>query len=162
MGGHCPECKKDKSLFCRTCGGIVPFEKLLLENSDEKLKAAKKELPKKYYPYYVYLLKEYLSTLDRTSQIVCFHHFKGIPKRITSSLLGISLQQIDAIIKSSRRNLLKFIKQCKLYMSSDDACNIFYNMLINSNIDDDEIADMFREEIGVIKVARSFALKIAN
>lgn len=152
------ELESKESFFAN---GIGPFKQALIEQVSKY-----KEnwyifctCPKRYHAYYVYFVKKYVATLDRKSQIAYYHYISGLPKHHTSVLLRMSNKQIDHILDLIHENAIEFFEQCDVF--NKDASHImkFYNQLLNPDIDDEEIAEKFDQEVATIKIARVFALQ---
>jgi hypothetical protein len=165
MNAHqneCSECNGD-NFFCDTCGGVGPFVQGLRDMAPKFLENNTWEyfncVPSKYNPYYIYFVKQYVSTLDRTSQVAYYHYIAGMPLTQTALLLGLSERQIKALLEKIYNNVQKFFDDERVYNRSDAFYRNFYKILLDPQYDDDEIAAAYDEEVAVIKIARAYALK---
>jgi hypothetical protein len=159
---ECSDCSGD-NFFCETCGGVGPFVQGLRDIAPTFLKNNRWEyfdcIPSKYNPYYIYFVKQYVATLDRTSQVAYYHYIAGVPINQTSLLLGLSERQIKSLLERIYDNVQKFFEDERVYNRSETFYKNFYNILLDPAYDDDDIANAYDEEVAVIKITRAYALK---
>ena len=122
------------------------------------------DLPKKYNPYYIYFIKEYISTLDRKSQVAYYHYIADVPRKHTSALLRMTDRQLDKLLDDIYRNAVKFLEDNEVEVFDKNSLIFagFYDMLLDESIEEEKIAKWFNEDIATIKITRVFALQASK
>ena len=71
----------------------------------------------------------------------------------------MSEKQLDHLLDMIYKNAINFFEQCDVFNKDAGYIENFYKKLLNGNIDDEEIAKEFDQEVATIKIARVFALQ---
>lgn len=161
MDGIYKECNQKGTFFCKKTGGIEPFKKALYgyakrENHDWYWFFS---CPIQYSPYYIHFVRKYIATLDKKTQIIFYHYIAGIPIQDTSVLTCMSEQKIVETINKIYADAVVFFEKCNVFDKDAYLYKRFFEKLLDTNIEDDKIAEEFDEEIATVKIARVFALQ---
>ncbi|MCY7865990.1 hypothetical protein P8918_12805 [Bacillus spizizenii] len=160
-----PDCSKEQDFFCETCGGIGPFEQAIMDATPHEKAdwGGLWNLPSRYLPVYIFFIRKYVATLDRSSQIAYFHYISGIPKEDTSLILGMSEQQLEGLLEIIYRDAKKYIQDIKTdenngrFLEEEEEIYRYYDALIDESVPDEDLAYEFEEELATVKISRAFA-----
>lgn len=160
MGGLCPEHKIKRRIIEHEDRELL---KLILSHHQCAIRnTGFFFIPEKLRPYYSYFIKEYASSLDRTSQIAFYHQLINLDPIVSASILGVSERQLKKILRNIQTNILEFLKDYMVIKRDDEVYINYYNSLINNDYDDDELATRYNEDIAAIKISRVLTLKLLS
>lgn len=143
--------------ICDSSGTFVSTIKKMNEMSNENIlrHLLKKE---RLAPCYLSFVKEYISSLDRTGQVVYSHFIKDIPKVTTRALLNLSFEQIDKILYTIEKDAEEFIKDFRFQNSHNVGSIIdFYTAVVSEDIPEEEIVDRFDISLATARICKVFA-----
>lgn len=146
-------------------GGITYYEKNIDNDSDRSNKdityldmlidpkgAIEDQIVSDNFLYeYIYILKEFVSSLKEVQQVVYIHAIKGLSQNQSSSIINISQAQISRYRMKIYDKLLKFKKNFNKY---DINKSKDFTIKLLSKKDDDELAVELECKLAVIKICR--------
>lgn len=112
----------------------------------------------KNYSNYCYMMfvMDAIQALDRSSQVIFYHHLKRIDIKATCTVTSLSVESIDRICEVKSKEWLEQVQQFD-YASVNDRMHetkTFVNDLLNCSLTDVEIIKNYQIDIGSIKILR--------
>lgn len=111
-----------------------------------------------FYNEYIFLsfLKEFLSELDATSQLIYFHDISSINTKITSSVTSLKEHSIVHIKNNLKRRLGKELLLCdtsQVYELVIKDIPLFHDLLLQ-RLSDGELSEKYETDLAIIKTLK--------
>lgn len=145
------------SIASQNSGGPSDRSKKIISIFNDSLEHAQQTVP-----LAVEMIRKYVSTLDRTTQIVYYHYLMDYSDHVTKVVTRTNQTQLDAIMESIVPTFEAFQLECSA--DSVDLARVErdFGYFINTGIDDDSLATLLSEDLCTAKIARFFAKNLGK
>lgn len=116
------------------------------------------------YAFLMYA-REYIVSLDRSSQVIFYHTMKNIDIKVTSIITSLSEEKICQVLRFMKRSAFARLESFNYEGSVRDYWEIksFVDDLIYSyDRSDAEIVKIYDEEVSVVKILRHLSRRLFN